>query len=514
VDRDEAENRDSGDLDGAGEWSVMPRLVGVIRGDQVPDAPSMRLQRPVMVRTPVIRIPLWLMCCWWLAKGVVWLLVAVCRFWWLTGPTALVAWLWWRFGWYGPVVALVVTAGTAGVWRAGDRDSFDRWCWGLLQGRWRRWRYRRRWWSAMATAGLVVRFNGREVVPVLRRVVCRGGVDVLAVRMVSGQVPEDFAGAAQRFAHTFGVSGVRVRPGRRPGRVYVTMIRRDPLAPVLAPLPVTGTPEFRALPLGIREDGYPYELRLFGTQILVDGATGSGKGSVIWSFVRAVAGGVGTGLVELWGFDPKGGMELGPGLPLFTRFACDDYLAMANLFDEAVENAQTRAARLRGATRQHIPTVADPPLVLVIDELTALSGYLADRKLKERIRASLGMLLSQGRAVGVHVLAALQDPRKEVLPFRDLFPTRVGLRLTEASHVDLVLGDGMRERGALCDHIPQTMPGVAYVVLDGDPTPIRVRFSYLADTDIRDMAATYGRLRVIDADTVDTSRPPRQRGAS
>jgi S-DNA-T family DNA segregation ATPase FtsK/SpoIIIE len=138
-----------------------------------------------------------------------------------------------------------------------------------------------------------------------------------------------------------------------------------------------------------------------------------------------------------------------------------------------------------------------------VDELAALTGYLADRKLKERIRASLGVLLSQGRAVGVHVLAAIQDPRKEVLPFRDLFPTRIGLRLSEASQVDLVLGDGMRERGALCDRIPQALPGVGYVVLDGDPTPVRVRFSYLHDDQIRDMARTYGRLRVIDGHATD-----------
>ena len=62
----------------------------------------------------------------------------------------------------------------------------------------------------------------------------------------------------------------------------------------------------------------------------------------------------------------------------------------------------------------------------------------------------------------------------------------------------------MRERGALCDRIPQALPGVGYVVLDGDPTPARVRFSYLNDEHIRDMAGTYGRLRVIDSHTIDT----------
>ncbi|MFU8855351.1 FtsK/SpoIIIE domain-containing protein, partial [Micromonospora sp. SL1-18] len=76
-------------------------------------------------------------------------------------------------------------------------------------------------------------------------------------------------------------------------------------------LPVPAVPEFTALPVGRREDGDGYDLRLFGTQVLVVGATGSGKGSVIWSVVRSLAAGVTSGLVQIWGLDPKGGMELG-----------------------------------------------------------------------------------------------------------------------------------------------------------------------------------------------------------
>lgn len=485
----------------------MSRPVGVIRGELVPDAPPLPLQAPVMVRTPVLRVPMWAMVCWWACKAIVLLVVVACRYWWLTGPALLLAGLWARFGWPGPLAALVIVAGTLAGWWAADRASFDRWVRLRMLGRWRRFWYRRRWWSAMATAGLVVGFDGHELLPVLKKVTAGHGVDVLLVRMVTGQIPEDFSAKAERFAHTFGVAGVRVRPHQRPGWVYLTMVRRDPLGGLVAPLPVAEEPDYRALPLGVREDGKPYELRLFGTQVLIAGATGAGKGSVIWSLVRSLAGGVASGHVQLWGFDPKGGMELGPGRELFAQFACEDYPAMADLLDRAVQVAQQRAGRLRGRTRQHEPTPAEPLLVLIVDELAALTAYLADRKLKERIRAALGVLLTQGRAVGVHVVAALQDPRKEVLPFRDLFPTRIGLRLAESSQVDLVLGDGMRERGALCDRVPQSMPGVGYVVLDGDPTPVRVRFSYLDDHHIRDLAGTHGqpRLRVVDGHTTDTT---------
>lgn len=56
-------------------------------------------------------------------------------------------------------------------------------------------------------------------------------------------------------------------------------------------------------------------------------------------------------LAGLWGFDPKGGMELGGGLGLFDQSACDDFEVMADLLEQAVDMARQRAARLQGHTR-------------------------------------------------------------------------------------------------------------------------------------------------------------------
>jgi S-DNA-T family DNA segregation ATPase FtsK/SpoIIIE len=61
----------------------------------------------------------------------------------------------------------------------------------------------------------------------------------------------------------------------------------------------------------------------------------------------------------------------------------------------------------------------------LIDELAALS-YVNERDLRRRIDNGLGLLLSQGRAVGITVIGAIQDPRKETLPARICF--RYGLR--------------------------------------------------------------------------------------
>jgi S-DNA-T family DNA segregation ATPase FtsK/SpoIIIE len=92
------------------------------------------------------------------------------------------------------------------------------------------------------------------------------------------------------------------------------------------------------------------------------------------------------------------------------------------------------------------------------------------------------------------VIAALQDPRKEVLNIRNLFPDKIALRLDEPAQVDMVLGDGARDRGAACEEIssnPVTGAGVAYVRLEAAPDPVRVRAAFVSDDDIRGMTTAY-----------------------
>jgi S-DNA-T family DNA segregation ATPase FtsK/SpoIIIE len=211
---------------------------------------------------------------------------------------------------------------------------------------------------------------------------------------------------------------------------------------------------------------------------------------VLWSLIRGLGPAVRDGLVELWVLDPKGGMELAPGAPLFARFAYDNAPRMAGVLEEAVAVMHGRAARLRGVTRLHEPTADEPLIVVVVDELASLTAY-AERDDRRRITAALSLLLTQGRAVGVVVVTALQDPRKEVLPFRDLFPTRIGLALVEAEQTDLVLGRGARERGADCSRISLTTPGVGWVWCDGENEPARVRAAWVTDDDIAATVAAY-----------------------
>jgi S-DNA-T family DNA segregation ATPase FtsK/SpoIIIE len=285
---------------------------------------------------------------------------------------------------------------------------------------------------------------------------------------------------------------VRVR-GLRPGWVVLDVHHADTLAvPVGLAMPAPGARvNFERVPVGVTEAGETWVVRVLGRHILVAGATGAGKGSVIWSILAALGPAVADGVAQIWAIDPKGGMELGSGQAMFARFAYDTGEATLALLRDSAEMLTARAARLRGVTRLHTPTAAEPLIVVVIDEIATLTAYVGDRKARAEVDQLLGLLLSQGRAVGVSVIAAVQDPSKDVLGMRQLFPTRVGLRLSETSQVTMVLGDSARDRGAMCDQIPETTPGVGYVAQEGSTELVKVRAFWVTDTDIDDLARRY-----------------------
>ena len=188
--------------------------------------------------------------------------------------------------------------------------------------------------------------------------------------------------------------------------------------------------------------------------MLIAGATGAGKASLLWGLVRAMFPLMQDGLVRVLAADPKL-MELAYGRVIFESYGAyaADPAAIAAMLDRAVADMQDRAGRFAGRQRDHTPTVEDPFTVVLVDEVAFLTAYQPDRKLKDRIMPALATLTTQGRAVGYSVVAALQDPRKDVLTIRNLFPDRIAMRLDEPEQVDMVLGDGARDRGAACELI-------------------------------------------------------------
>jgi S-DNA-T family DNA segregation ATPase FtsK/SpoIIIE len=177
--------------------------------------------------------------------------------------------------------------------------------------------------------------------------------------------------------------------------------------------------DLAAVPVGRTEDGAPGRLPLLGFHVMIAGATGSEKASVLWSVLRALVPAIRAGQVQVWAIDPKGGMELAPGRALYHRYEDTTAEAMVELLEDAVAVLQVRARRLKEhGIRRLTPSAAEPFVLVVVDELAPLTAYQLDRKLKTRVDVALQLLTSQGRAPGVCLLAALQDPAKEVLPYR------------------------------------------------------------------------------------------------
>ena len=484
-------------------------------------------QSPVHVRWEPVKISLTALILGWLFKRTVTVVVALVR-----SPVALTTLaaigltVWGCAHSPGATLAawLVLVVGLI-TWRLRWPHSFERRVGLVLRGRWRRWSvYRWKWQASIDTAGLNAHRQGVEYLPALLTVCSTRSVDRVRVRMLPGQTQADWAKVVDRLCQTFGAQDARVRSvSDRPHELDLWFLTTDPLLSEVTPVPAVKEPTLTGLPVGVREDGETYRLRLLGTHVLVVGATGSGKGSVLWSTILQLVPAVCTGLVRIWALDPKGGMELAAGAAVFDRFVHGDTDTgglpqtskgfeeqFAEVLEDAVVVMRRRQNLLRGKTRLHTPTAAEPFLVVLVDELAALTGYVSDRDCKRRIGNALGLLLSQGRAVGVTVVAAVQDPRKETIPARDLFPTRIGLRLNEAEQCHLVLGPGARDRGARCDTIPDTLPGVGYVQVDGVAEPVRVRFAHVTDDHIRSaLHATplFGALSTGSAGVVELVEP-------
>jgi S-DNA-T family DNA segregation ATPase FtsK/SpoIIIE len=444
---------------------------------------------PPVWRSPVYRTPeyvIWLVQLLRLIGRAVWFVI--------THPLLdLVAGLilldYLNLGWPGLAGTAAVIIVALVVLRLACPPLFTRFIASPARDAWRSWYYRRRWRAVMTIIGLAPLYQGRVLLPILTDVHAGGSVDRVTVKLVSGQSPADFADRADGIAHGLGVHLARVRPVA-PGLIVLELVRRDALATPVAALPIPEHVNLAAVPLGRCEDGTPWLLRLLGSHVLIAGATGAGKGSVLWSIIRALLPGIAEGWVQVWALDPKR-MELSFGKDLFARYA-DHATAMVALLEDAVTEMHRRAADFGGITRTFAVSVAHPFLVVMIDELAFLTAYQPERDLRKRAEAAIATLTSQGRSVGVAVVGALQDPRKDVINLRNLFPTRIAMRLDESDQVDMVLGDGARDRGALADQIsplPAVGAGVAYVRLETSPDPVRARAGHVTDADIRAMAA-------------------------
>lgn len=389
------------------------------------------------------------------------------------------------------------------VWRTGWPVSYERVCAGPSRrlGWW--WHCRRRWTGIAEDCGLGVRVpvtvkrsDGSRVreqvtrVPRLRRVRVHGHVLVLTIRARAGQTVEDLDAAAPRIASTLSAVTHRTRPVSGVGfgcSTVIELVMADALPDTVRAAEPDPAPVYEGVRLGRSQIGADWWLQLRGRHTLIAGCSDAGKGSVMWGICCGLAPAVRSDVVRLWGLDLKRGVELKMGADLFSTYAYTPGEALGVLH-ALMAVIDERGGVMAGTTRLHQPRPGDPLHVLVIDELAVLTAYAeaSVRKVADRLLAEI---LTQGRALGVVVVACVQDPRKEVVGMRGLFTQTIALRLRSVEETVMVLGEGM-SKVAPAHRINPAFPGTAWIVEETGAVD-RVRADYWTDWMIQHVAAAY-----------------------
>ncbi len=134
-----------------------------------------------------------------------------------------------------------------------------------------------------------------------------------------------------------------------------------------------------------------------------------------------------------------------------------------------------------------MPITREHPLELVeFDEIGALIHFV-DRKTREAITERVALLTTQGRALGYTVRGYVQEPTKDTVPVRELFPRRMCLRVASKAHVGMVLGEHAYDRGAWANRIGEHEPGVGYLFGEGVREPLRIRAGWVSDETIKEL---------------------------
>jgi S-DNA-T family DNA segregation ATPase FtsK/SpoIIIE len=445
---------------------------------------------------------------------------------WRTTATALtVGAVWVLVGWRWLAIGISWTAEVLGVWwlvawRIEALAFFDHWAGRHLRAWWQRWIiYAPRmpkWFRACRLVvtepgeGVAININPfrrtglaprgkprRGQVPRIIGVRSGGSWDEVRVKIVPGLTPEDFDQAARSLAVARGVARCQVRE-LTPNTVSIDFQRRNLLAdrivsPTLISVPASDlTPAELSAALGRvwsgrTEYGVDWYQPLTGGHTLYAGSTGAGKNSFTWCPLVSIAHLIRDGYVRVSAIDPKG-MELAYGRGIFHRYAVTSRDAIG-LLDELIDGMNARKTEQAGRVRT-VPITKENPLELLeFDEIGALLRYIGDRKTRDALTDRVSILTTQGRALGYTVRGYVQEPTKDTVPVRDLFPRRVCLRVAAKSHVAMVLGDNAYDRGAWANRIGESEAGVGFLFGEGVREPLRVRSGWVSDEQIKALEA-------------------------
>lgn len=319
---------------------------------------------------------------------------------------------------------------------------------------------------------------------------------VLLVRLLPGQVPEDFVKAAPAMAEDWQVHAVRVTSWK-PGVVRIVASAADPLAAPRIPKQ-QGPGHLLRVTVGALETGDAWVLDLRRVpHWLIVGATRSGKSTLINALVARLA----PQSVALVGIDCKGGMELSLYEPRLSALATNREQAvrlLAALVDLTLDRMTIcRAARVRNIWG--LPDKERPvPVVVIVDELAELF-LVANRNEKDEAQAAgtaLIRLAQLGAALGVFLVVVSQRVGSDLGPgvtaLRAQLGGRVCHRVADPGTAEMALGDLNPDALKAAQAITPEQAGTA-VLASGDGWE-RARSHLITEAEAEAVAAEYAHL--------------------
>ena len=317
----------------------------------------------------------------------------------------------------------------------------------------------------------------------------------VTVHTLEGQVPADYAQAAERLAHSWGVHAVRVS-SPRPGRVVLAATVRDPLVR-LDQLPPSK--ELLKVNVGRLEIGEPWTIDFRTVPHWINaGATQSGKSNL----ANALLAGLAPQPVALVGIDLKGGVEFTPYAPRLSALATTRAESVTVLDDlVALMTDRMGLCRTAGArTIWQLPPGARPvPVVVLVDELAELY-LMADKSEKDeiaRISTALLRIAQLGRAFGIYLFLSGQrigsDLGPGVTALRSQCSGRICHRVNDPETAAMTLGDLDPAALIAARAIPAETPGVA-IVAGQDGQWYRARSYHVREHIAEQAARTWAHL--------------------
>lgn len=226
--------------------------------------------------------------------------------------------------------------------------------------------------------------------------------------------------------------------------------------------------------MGVDEEGTVVDYSIADTHTLIAGKSGSGKGSIIWNILAPLAGREDT---ILFGVDLKGGMEFKQNESIFAEPIATEEDQVAELIDRLHEHMEQRMQMLSSIKARKLkPTPETPIIVLAIDEALDLDTMATMKEYKDSME-KFRKILSKGRAVGLTVIAALQNPNVSSFRYSKAFPSKIALRMSSGQQIGFIGSESFEV--AKLDSFHQDIKGLCMVTTEsGD---IRLVKAYYPD---------------------------------